>query len=149
MNKRVYTYVDNRIIAAGVGPVLQVFNLTDVSKEIKIKSIFWGLAIYQNVAIPAPRLNLYTQNTQTFALSIGLAALPAAQLKARPFQDFLIPVGVLFNGNGFYIWEPNKQYIFDSLFFSEIIEIGIIMANTDLLNGFVHSNTLIIETETL
>lgn len=142
MNK-VYSINFSNNIAPGANNTL-VHDINNIGRRFKIKSIFFDLRTEESVTgIP---LNLFTQNTQRYYLSLGIAGAVIPKI-AECFLN--IPGDPIVNNNGNYIIMANPGQIkLDSFYINEYARFIFNYSNFDLLLNYTYFSQTIVEIET-
>lgn len=140
INKVYSIVVGGGVVAAG--NATWGVSIDSPSREIKLKSLYWDVQIYE--AISGIPLNLNTQITQRYYLMVGVGGLP---LLTNVFGgDVAFPPAIVQNADSIYL---NKvgQVRFDSFKVTNLIPIRYLCLNYDLLLAYDHRVTIVAETE--
>jgi len=143
MINKVYSIVmGNAIAAGGAGILMQDININSPGREIKLKSVYWDLQLFESVA--AIPLNLNTQITQRYNLQIGIGGIPLITNIFTPGLAF--PPTIIQNADSIVL-STVGTIRFDSFIIQNFLPIRYEAHNYDLLLAYMHLVTVVVETE--
>ena len=140
MSLKTFSLTSAEVVPGGTS-LVRDFNLVNVNREMKIKSISWDFLTQDDVTGKIIPFELLTDSR--IALIIG----DANKKLCEAFTPVL-PFAPLYNGGVFYLLRP-QQVIFNSFFLTSDLPLRILIDNF-ITAGAVQINvisTLVIETE--